>query len=114
MIQAGFVKHFLVIIINCFLHVCELSRQIMLEVLYSKTLTGKTSKLIDGKWEQIPASDVHKLTNIEGQIWLAIYQFLFSPEANRKYEMTSHTKEQFMKVSLILCLLIHLNWLRIH
>jgi len=60
--------------------------------------SGRVCKLIDQKWEQIPPSDIYKLTNIEGQIWLAIYQFLFSPEANRKYEMTSHTKEQFMKL----------------
>ena len=60
---------------------------------------GKILKLIDQKWEVIPQSDIHKLTNIEGQIWLALYQFIFNPETNRKYEMTNHSKERFAKVS---------------
>ncbi|XP_006822750.1 zinc finger MYND domain-containing protein 10-like, partial [Saccoglossus kowalevskii] len=58
----------------------------------------KLLKYIDGKWQEVPMSERLKLTKLEGQIWIAMFNLLMGPECQRKYEFNSHNKNQILKL----------------
>lgn len=55
-------------------------------------------KHIDGKWQTIPVEDHLKMTKLDGQVWLSLYNLLLKEECQRKYDFNSFNKSQLLKV----------------
>jgi hypothetical protein len=54
-------------------------------------------KFVDRKWVDVPSGDLLKLTPLEGQPWLTLYNLLLEPECRRRYEMHSHRKGTLLR-----------------
>ena len=46
----------------------------------------------------IPAHDRGKLTKIEAQVWLTIYNMFMTNDSSRKYEMTNFRKQNLLRL----------------
>ncbi|CAG07000.1 unnamed protein product, partial [Tetraodon nigroviridis] len=69
---------------------------------------GEVEKYINGKWQTIPAEDHLKMTKLDGQVWICLYNLLLKGDYQRKYDFNSFNKNQLLKVllplsSLLLC-----------
>lgn len=63
-----------------------------------KNQKGNIEKFEDQKWQVVDQKDSNKVTKIEAQIWLAIYNMFSSQDANRKYEVTSFRKANLLRL----------------
>ncbi|XP_070559668.1 zinc finger MYND domain-containing protein 10-like [Ptychodera flava] len=59
---------------------------------------GKLMKNIDGKWQEVPMAERLKLTKLEGQVWIAIFNLLMGSECQQKYEFNQFNKDQVLKL----------------
>lgn len=59
---------------------------------------GVQEKFEDNKWQEIQAHDKGKVTKIEGQIWLTIYNMFMTQASNQKYELTTFRKNNLMRL----------------
>ena len=57
-----------------------------------KNAKGEDEKFEDQKWTVIQSHERGKLTKIEAQVWLTIYNMFMTNDSSRKYEMTSFRK----------------------
>lgn len=55
-------------------------------------------KFEDQAWKVVPKNEEHKITKIEAQIWLSIYNMFLSQDSNRKYEITSFRKANLLRL----------------
>lgn len=46
----------------------------------------------------MPRHERFQLTKPEAQVWLALYNLLMEPECRRKYEFTTHNKNEVLKL----------------
>lgn len=46
----------------------------------------------------MPASEQQKMSKLDGQVWIALYNLLLSTEARARYCLTSFAKGQLLKV----------------
>ncbi|KAI0223920.1 Zinc finger MYND domain-containing protein 10 [Lamellibrachia satsuma] len=65
---------------------------------WTKFHKGVLKKYIDNKWQEIDGADRFKLTKIEGQVWLSLFQLLMSDECQKKYELNSYRKNVILKL----------------
>ncbi|XP_071784356.1 zinc finger MYND domain-containing protein 10-like [Asterias amurensis] len=65
---------------------------------WTKYKNGKLKKLVDGKWHDVPSSERMRLTKMEGQVWIALFNLLLGPKCQEKYEFNSHNKAQILKL----------------
>ncbi|KAM3844515.1 zinc finger MYND domain-containing protein 10 [Vipera latastei] len=63
---------------------------------------GKLRKFENGSWYEVAPEDRMKMTKLDGQVWLALYNLLLSPECQRKYEFNSFNKSQLLKLRAFL------------
>ena len=59
---------------------------------------GEVQKYINGKWQKIPVEDHSKMTKVDGQVWLSLYNLLLKEDCQRKYDFNSFNKNQLLKV----------------
>ena len=59
--------------------------------------TGDTERY-DDRWVPVETSERLKISKVEGQVWLALYQLLLSEPCQQKYEFTDHNKSTLLKV----------------
>jgi len=59
---------------------------------------GKPEKFYDSAWNTVEDSDRMRVTRTEAQAWLTMYNLIQDPECARKYEYTSHNKNQILKI----------------
>ena len=59
---------------------------------------GETEKWEDSKWIHVPENETQRLTKIEAQIWLTIYNIFLSSSAGRTYEITSFRKDTLLRL----------------
>ena len=64
-------------------------------------ITGKLRKLIDNKWQSIPVQERLKLTRLEGQVWIALFNLLMGNACQQKYEFNTYNKTQILKVKIM-------------
>lgn len=57
-------------------------------------------KYINGKWQTIPVEDHVKITKLDGQVWICLYNLLLKGECQRKYDFNGFNKNQLLKVLL--------------
>ncbi|XP_026581183.1 zinc finger MYND domain-containing protein 10 [Pseudonaja textilis] len=63
---------------------------------------GKLKKFENGSWYEVAPEDRMKMTKLDGQVWLALYNLLLSPECQRKYEFNNFNKGQLLKLRAFL------------
>ncbi|XP_068816405.1 zinc finger MYND domain-containing protein 10 isoform X1 [Struthio camelus] len=63
---------------------------------------GKLKKFENGAWHVVPPEDQVKMTKLDGQVWLALYNLLLSPECQRKYHFDGFNKSQLLKLRAFL------------
>uniref|UniRef100_A0A7S3CPS8 MYND-type domain-containing protein n=1 Tax=Strombidium rassoulzadegani TaxID=1082188 RepID=A0A7S3CPS8_9SPIT len=77
---------------------CVLVPLLELKPWLRKNCHGETEKFEDMKWQVVEKKDSQKLTKIEAQIWLSIYNLFLNQEVNRKYEITSFRKSNLLRL----------------
>ncbi|XP_061923819.1 zinc finger MYND domain-containing protein 10 isoform X2 [Entelurus aequoreus] len=65
---------------------------------WSRCRSGEVEKYMNGKWETIPVEDRVKMTKVEGQVWLSLYNLLLKEDCQRKYDFNTFNKSQLLKV----------------
>lgn len=56
---------------------------------------GEVEAYIDGKWQK---TDIHKVSKMEGQLWISLFKLLLDSECQKKYHFNEFRKEQVMKL----------------
>ncbi|XP_019402998.1 PREDICTED: zinc finger MYND domain-containing protein 10 isoform X1 [Crocodylus porosus] len=69
---------------------------------WSRRTAGKLKKFENGMWYVVPPEDHAKMTKLDGQVWIALYNLLLSPECQRKYNFDSFNKNQLLKLRTFL------------
>lgn len=59
---------------------------------------GEVEKYINGRWQKIPVEDRLKITKLDGQVWISLYNLLLKEDCQRKYDFNSFNKNQLLKV----------------
>ncbi|XP_061923760.1 zinc finger MYND domain-containing protein 10 isoform X1 [Entelurus aequoreus] len=65
---------------------------------WSRCRSGEVEKYMNGKWETIPVEDRVKMTKVEGQVWLSLYNLLLKEDCQRKYDFNTFNKSQLLKL----------------
>ncbi|XP_062977165.1 zinc finger MYND domain-containing protein 10 [Elgaria multicarinata webbii] len=63
---------------------------------------GKLKKFENGAWYEVPREDHVKITKLDGQVWIALYNILLSSECQRKYNFNNFSKGQLLKLRAFL------------
>lgn len=63
-----------------------------------KNCKGETEKFEDQRWQKVPPSEAHRITKMEAQIWLSIYNMFLCSDANRRYEVTNFRKQNLLRL----------------
>ncbi|GBG61442.1 hypothetical protein CBR_g21787 [Chara braunii] len=58
-------------------------------------------KFADGRWIPIPPDEKLKLTKLDAQVWLALYNLMVEPKCRAKYRYDDFRKETVQKVFAI-------------
>ncbi|XP_058534486.1 zinc finger MYND domain-containing protein 10 isoform X3 [Ochotona princeps] len=69
---------------------------------WSRREGGKLQRFEGGRWHTVAPSEQQKLSKLDGQVWLALYNLLLSPEARSHYCLTSFAKGQLLKLRAFL------------
>lgn len=59
---------------------------------------GALEKYIDGRWQKIPPEDSLKITKLDGQLWISLFNLLLKEDCQRKYDFNNFNKSQILKV----------------
>ncbi|XP_041816678.1 zinc finger MYND domain-containing protein 10 [Chelmon rostratus] len=65
---------------------------------WSRCTEGGVDKYINGRWQKIPAEDHLKMTKLDGQVWISLYNLLLKEDCQRKYDFNSFNKSQLLKL----------------
>ncbi|XP_012626840.2 zinc finger MYND domain-containing protein 10 isoform X2 [Microcebus murinus] len=65
---------------------------------WSRREGGKLQQFEGGHWQTVAPSEQQKLSKLDGQVWIALYNLLLSPEARARYCLTSFAKGQLLKI----------------
>ncbi|KAM9409050.1 zinc finger MYND domain-containing protein 10 [Pholidichthys leucotaenia] len=65
---------------------------------WSRCKEGQVQKYMNGKWETILVEDHVKMTKLDGQVWLSLYNLLLKEDCQRKYDFNSFNKNQLLKL----------------
>uniref|UniRef100_A0A8C8ZVN4 Zinc finger MYND domain-containing protein 10 n=1 Tax=Prolemur simus TaxID=1328070 RepID=A0A8C8ZVN4_PROSS len=65
---------------------------------WSRREGGKLQQFEGGRWQTMAPSEQQKLSKLDGQVWIALYNLLLSREARAHYCLTSFAKGQLLKV----------------
>uniref|UniRef100_A0A8D3AZY3 Zinc finger MYND domain-containing protein 10 n=1 Tax=Scophthalmus maximus TaxID=52904 RepID=A0A8D3AZY3_SCOMX len=65
---------------------------------WSRYREGEVEKYINSKWQKIPAEDHFKMTKLDGQVWIALFNLLLKEDCQRKYDFNNFNKNQLLKL----------------
>ncbi|XP_045348874.1 zinc finger MYND domain-containing protein 10 isoform X4 [Leopardus geoffroyi] len=65
---------------------------------WSRREEGKLQQFEGGRWQTVAPSEQQKLSKLDGQVWIALYNLLLSHEARARYCLTSFAKGQLLKI----------------
>ncbi|KAM6169910.1 zinc finger MYND domain-containing protein 10 [Rhynchocyon petersi] len=63
---------------------------------------GNLQRFEGGRWQTVAPTEQQKLSKLDGQVWIALYNLLLSPEARARYCLTSFAKGQLLKLRAFL------------
>ncbi|KAM5313748.1 zinc finger MYND domain-containing protein 10 [Glossophaga mutica] len=69
---------------------------------WSRREGGKLQRFEGGRWQTVAPSEQQKLSKLDGQVWISLYNLLLSPEARARYCLTSFAKGQLLKLRAFL------------
>ncbi|XP_005865454.1 PREDICTED: zinc finger MYND domain-containing protein 10 isoform X1 [Myotis brandtii] len=69
---------------------------------WSRREGGKLQQFEGGRWQTVAPSEQQKMSKLDGQVWIALYNLLLSPEARARYCLTSFAKGQLLKLQAFL------------
>ncbi|XP_053454392.1 zinc finger MYND domain-containing protein 10 isoform X3 [Nycticebus coucang] len=64
---------------------------------WSRREGGKLQQFESGRWQTVAPSEQQKLSKLDGQVWITLYNLLLSPGAQARYCLTSFAKGQLLK-----------------
>lgn len=70
--------------------------------LHLSPTIDQVEKYINNKWQKIPVEDHLKMTKLDGQVWISLYNLLLKEDCQRKYDFNSFNKNQLLKVTKVL------------
>ncbi|KAM3622208.1 uncharacterized protein V6R79_021821 [Siganus canaliculatus] len=59
---------------------------------------GELQKYINGRWQKIPVEDHLKITKLDGQVWISLFNLLLKEDCQRKYNFNNFNKNQLLKL----------------
>ncbi|XP_074500793.1 zinc finger MYND domain-containing protein 10 [Sebastes fasciatus] len=65
---------------------------------WSRCEEGEVEKYINGRWQKIPAEDHLKMTKLDGQVWISLFNLLLKEDCQRKYDFNNFNKNQLLKL----------------
>ncbi|KAM4021580.1 zinc finger MYND domain-containing protein 10 isoform 1-T1 [Anomaloglossus baeobatrachus] len=65
---------------------------------WSRRSKGQLQKFESGRWLSVPAEDQQKMTKLDGQVWISLYNLLLRPECQQKYNIDGFTRGQLLKL----------------
>ncbi|XP_063797463.1 zinc finger MYND domain-containing protein 10 isoform X3 [Pseudophryne corroboree] len=65
---------------------------------WSRRIKGQLQKYESGRWVSVPAEDQQKMTKLDGQVWISLYNLLLRPECQQKYNINNFIKGQLVKL----------------
>ncbi|XP_019118478.2 zinc finger MYND domain-containing protein 10 isoform X1 [Larimichthys crocea] len=65
---------------------------------WSRCREGQVEKYINSRWQKIPVEDRLKMTKLDGQVWISLYNLLLKEDCQRKYDFNSFNKSQLLKL----------------
>nr|XP_020453738.1 zinc finger MYND domain-containing protein 10 [Monopterus albus] len=65
---------------------------------WSRCKEGNVEKYINSKWQKIPLEDHLKMTKLDGQVWISLYNLLLKEDCQRKYDFNSFNKDRLLKL----------------
>uniref|UniRef100_A0A3P9JIM3 Zinc finger MYND domain-containing protein 10 n=1 Tax=Oryzias latipes TaxID=8090 RepID=A0A3P9JIM3_ORYLA len=66
------------------------------------TIKGEVLKYIDGSWQKIPDEDYFKMTKLDGQVWISLYNLLLNEDSLRMFDFNSFNRDQLSKLRTFL------------
>ncbi|XP_037707255.1 zinc finger MYND domain-containing protein 10 isoform X4 [Choloepus didactylus] len=69
---------------------------------WSRREGGKLQRFEGGRWQTVAPSEQQKLSKLDGQVWIALYNLLLNPEARARYCLTGFAKGQLLKLRAFL------------
>ncbi|CAJ0968020.1 unnamed protein product, partial [Ranitomeya imitator] len=71
---------------------------VLVELLHLCPWSRRSKEYESGRWLSVPAEDQQKMTKLDGQVWISLYNLLLRPECQRKYHIDSFTRGQLLKL----------------
>ncbi|XP_071016610.1 zinc finger MYND domain-containing protein 10 [Oncorhynchus clarkii lewisi] len=65
---------------------------------WSRYSAGVMEKYMNGKWQKVPSEDRLKMTKLDGQVWIALYNLVLKEDCQRKYDFNNFNKNQLLKL----------------
>ncbi|KAM8755978.1 zinc finger MYND domain-containing protein 10 [Acanthopagrus schlegelii] len=65
---------------------------------WSRFREGKVEKYINSRWQKIPVEDRLKITKLDGQVWISLFNLLLREDCQRKYDFNNFNKNQLLKL----------------
>ncbi|XP_044129225.1 zinc finger MYND domain-containing protein 10 isoform X1 [Bufo gargarizans] len=65
---------------------------------WSRRTKGQMQTYESGRWLPVPAEDQQKMTKLDGQVWISLYNLLLRTECQRKYHIDSFVRGQLLKL----------------
>ncbi|XP_041047801.1 zinc finger MYND domain-containing protein 10 isoform X1 [Carcharodon carcharias] len=63
---------------------------------------GELKRYADGKWHKVPIEDRLKITKLDGQVWIALYNLVLKPDCQQRYDFNNFNKNQLLKLQSFL------------
>ncbi|KAM9361848.1 zinc finger MYND domain-containing protein 10 [Symphorus nematophorus] len=65
---------------------------------WSRCREGEVEKYMNGRWQKIPVEDHVKMTKLDGQVWISLFNLLLKEDCQRKYDFNNFNKSQLLKL----------------
>uniref|UniRef100_A0A671W899 Zinc finger MYND domain-containing protein 10 n=1 Tax=Sparus aurata TaxID=8175 RepID=A0A671W899_SPAAU len=59
---------------------------------------SEIEKYINSRWQKIPVEDRLKITKLDGQVWISLFNLLLRQDCQRKYDFNNFNKNQLLKL----------------
>ncbi|XP_067855055.1 zinc finger MYND domain-containing protein 10 [Heptranchias perlo] len=59
---------------------------------------GELQKYADGMWYTVPFEDRLKITKLDGQVWIALFNLVLKPGCQQNYDFNNFNKNQLLKL----------------
>ncbi|KAG7280554.1 hypothetical protein CRUP_028280 [Coryphaenoides rupestris] len=76
---------------------------------WSRYREGQLEKYMNGTWQKIAPEDRVKMSKLDGQVWLSLYNLLLKEDCQRKYDFNNYNKNCILKIPEMWNHIVHEN-----